>query len=290
MRAGIGGGRARRRRLVAAWPEARRRRGQAVRPAAVSGAGAGDPGRGGARGAGVRRVRRVRAGGRQGARSVRAGTARLVHAAAERPRSVPSAISSSMGWASRRWTKASGTATCGSNPCCAARSCTTCTRRCWRSAATRNANRISKQDLAWLRDRTNERLEVLRHEMPPPSDDVFERESAGFPGRRRAVPEGRVRGRRRPDADRLRGVVRPGAGRGQQRAARAGGADRHRPRERPAVPPRGTNRPHRSDRSRRRSRSSTTRPAATSRRTGKGHFPAAVVFNMPCTGSRPWSC
>jgi ATP-dependent helicase/nuclease subunit B len=32
-------------------------------------------------------------------------------------------------------------------------------------------------DLFWLRDCTNKRLEVLRHEMPPPSEEVFERET-----------------------------------------------------------------------------------------------------------------
>ncbi len=37
-----------------------------------------------------------------------------------------------------------------------------------------------KSDLSWLRDRTHARLQVLRHEMPPPSDDVFEREAQEF--------------------------------------------------------------------------------------------------------------
>jgi ATP-dependent helicase/nuclease subunit B len=35
-------------------------------------------------------------------------------------------------------------------------------------------------DLSWLRDRANKRLEVLRREIPPPSDDVFERERQEF--------------------------------------------------------------------------------------------------------------
>jgi CRISPR/Cas system-associated exonuclease Cas4 (RecB family) len=35
-------------------------------------------------------------------------------------------------------------------------------------------------DLSWLRDRTQKRLNILRNEMPPPSDDVFEREGQDF--------------------------------------------------------------------------------------------------------------
>lgn len=35
----------------------------------------------------------------------------------------------------------------------------------------------ARTDLSWLRDRTNQRLQVLRREMPPPSEDVFEREA-----------------------------------------------------------------------------------------------------------------
>jgi ATP-dependent helicase/nuclease subunit B len=35
-------------------------------------------------------------------------------------------------------------------------------------------------DLSWLRDRTHTRLQILRNEMPPPSDDVFEREQQDF--------------------------------------------------------------------------------------------------------------
>jgi CRISPR/Cas system-associated exonuclease Cas4 (RecB family) len=36
------------------------------------------------------------------------------------------------------------------------------------------------QDWPWLLDRTRNRLDVLRHEMPPPSEEVFERESQDF--------------------------------------------------------------------------------------------------------------
>jgi hypothetical protein len=35
-------------------------------------------------------------------------------------------------------------------------------------------------DLSWLRGRTHARLKILRNEMPPPSDDVFEREGQEF--------------------------------------------------------------------------------------------------------------
>lgn len=35
-------------------------------------------------------------------------------------------------------------------------------------------------DLSWLRDQTNERLQILRNEIPPPSNDVFEREGQDF--------------------------------------------------------------------------------------------------------------
>jgi hypothetical protein len=35
-------------------------------------------------------------------------------------------------------------------------------------------------DLSWLRDWTHTRLKILRNEMPPPSDDVFEREEQDF--------------------------------------------------------------------------------------------------------------
>jgi ATP-dependent helicase/nuclease subunit B len=37
-----------------------------------------------------------------------------------------------------------------------------------------------EQDWPWLRDRTHDRLDVLRREMPPASDDVFEREKMDF--------------------------------------------------------------------------------------------------------------
>lgn len=37
-----------------------------------------------------------------------------------------------------------------------------------------------RMDLPWLRDRTHTRLQILRNEMPPPSDDVFEREEQDF--------------------------------------------------------------------------------------------------------------
>ena len=37
-----------------------------------------------------------------------------------------------------------------------------------------------RKDWPWLRDRTNDRLKALRHEMPPPSEEVFEREAQDF--------------------------------------------------------------------------------------------------------------
>ena len=83
-------------------------------------------------------------------------------------------------------------------------------------------------DLPWLRDRTHTRLQILRNEMPPPSDDVFEREERDFLADVELFLEGRVRGRRRPDAGWVRGVVRPNAETTRQHgAARASGADCH---------------------------------------------------------------
>ena len=116
-------------------------------------------------------------------------------------------------------------------------------------AVTRNANRISNRTGRGSVIGQTNRLEVLRHEMPPPSDEVFEREAHDFVADVELFlkAECEVEDGRTPIGFEV-SFGRP-LDDETQRAARAGGADRHRPREGPAVPPRRTNRSHRSDRS-----------------------------------------
>ena len=66
---------------------------------------------------------------------------------------------------------------CGSNRWCAAQSSTTCTRASLRRCRDDNRRPDRKRDLKWLLDTARERLEELRIEMPPPSDEVYERET-----------------------------------------------------------------------------------------------------------------
>ena len=74
--------------------------------------------------------------------------------------------------------------------------------------------------------------------------EILERESKDFLADVELFLEARVRRRLDRDADRLRGVVRPAAGR-RRRAAGAGGAGRDRSRQRADVPDRRPHRPHR---------------------------------------------
>ena len=67
------------------------------------------------------------------------------------------------------------------------------------------------KDGAWLQQLAQERLIALSREMPPATAEILEREIAGLPRGRRAVPRRQNARRPGPDAGRLRGVVRPAA-------------------------------------------------------------------------------
>ena len=78
----------------------------------------------------------------------------------------------------------------------------------------------------WLQERTHQRLNALRKEMPPPSQDVFEREVQDFVADVELFLKAECDAER-PDSDRLRSVVRPHDGRRDHRTAGAGQSHCH---------------------------------------------------------------
>jgi hypothetical protein len=85
------------------------------------------------------------------------------------------------GWVLKLSMKTNGMLTFGLTPCCAAASCTPCTRRCSASAAAKNVNRTFAEWIGLVaRSRTPDTAQHCCQEMPPPSDEVFEREVQDF--------------------------------------------------------------------------------------------------------------